>query len=123
MRVSTTASGTIGWLIKRADYLAMNAAKRWVTPYFIIQVQQHSCENACAFSWRVGFTTSRKVGNAVVRNRARRRLRELVRGNVPHIILPHHTMVFIGKTAAATVPFDKLVAALDDAARKLKVHV
>ena len=120
MRIAKTATGTIGWLVKRADYLAMNAAKHWVTPYFILQITPHVHADV---AWRVGFTTSRKVGNAAVRNRARRRLRELVRGHVPLTILPHHDMVLIGKTAAATVPFEKLVAALDDAARKLKVHI
>jgi len=125
VRVAATPTGIIGWLVKRADYLALQdtarGSKRWVTPYFIIQVHPHAQPQEC--TWRVGFTTSRKVGNAVVRNRARRRLRELVRGHFPILLKPHYDVVLIGRTAAASAPFDKLIAALDDAAQKLKVHL
>jgi ribonuclease P protein component len=53
---------------------------------------------------RVGFVTSRKVGGAVVRNRARRRLREVVRADRPQL-LTCCWIVIIAKTAAATAPF------------------
>jgi ribonuclease P protein component len=128
MRTAQTEKGKIGWLIKRSDYLtlqdAARGAKRWVTPFFILQVRPHASPMAAAddCAWRVGFTTSRKVGSAVVRNRARRRLRELVRGHFPAIMKPHYDVVLIGRTAAASAPFDVMIAALDDAASKLKVH-
>jgi ribonuclease P protein component len=53
---------------------------------------------------RIGFITSRKIGGAVVRNRARRRLREVVRADRPQL-LPGCWVVIIAKTAAATAPF------------------
>lgn len=120
MRAAKTPKGTIGWLTKRADYLALQTGTRWATPFFVMQVRPLKDD---VFAWRVGFTTSRKVGNAVTRNRARRRLRELVRNHLPEIMRPGFDVVLIGRTSAASVPFDKLMAALTDAVQKLKVAV
>ena len=53
---------------------------------------------------RIGFITSRRVGGAVVRNRARRRLREAVRADRPHL-LTGCWVVIIAKAGAATLPF------------------
>ena len=53
---------------------------------------------------RIGFITSRRVGGAVVRNRARRRLREVVRADRPQLS-PGCWIVIIAKTAAAAAPF------------------
>jgi ribonuclease P protein component len=53
---------------------------------------------------RIGFITSRRVGGAVVRNRARRRLREVVRADRPQL-LAGCWIVIIAKTPAATAPF------------------
>lgn len=66
---------------------------------------------------RVGFTCTRKVGNAVARNRAKRRLREVARAVLPQVGRDGWDYVLIGKPAAtAARPFDKL---LDDLRRAL----
>jgi len=65
----------IGRLKRRAEFLAAASANRkWVAPGLVLQARV--CEPAVdAFQIRLGFTASRKVGNAVARNRARRRLK------------------------------------------------
>lgn len=58
-------------------------------------------------SFRLGLTASRKVGDAVLRNRAKRRLREIVRlFGVEN--LSGHEIVLIAKTAAATRDFSRM---------------
>ena len=59
---------------------------------------------------RVGFTVSKKVGNAVERNRVRRRLREIVRRNAALIGENGHDYVVIGRRAALDMPFERINA-------------
>ena len=70
-------------LKKRADYLKAAASVRRSTPGFVLQARNRGEEEPDCI--RVGFTCSKKVGNAVTRNRAKRRLREVAR-----LILPEH---------------------------------
>jgi ribonuclease P protein component len=56
---------------------------------------------------RIGFVTSRKVGGAVVRNRARRRLREIVRADRPKL-QPGCWIVVIAKSPSAAAPFSDM---------------
>ncbi len=60
---------------------------------------------------RVGFTATRKIGGAVVRNRAKRRLREAARALVPLHGLPGSDYVFIARMGTADRPWERL---LDD---------
>ena len=59
---------------------------------------------------RVGFTVSKKVGNAVERNRVRRRLREIVRRNAALAAENGHDYVLIGRRAALAMPFETISA-------------
>ena len=69
---------------------------------------------------RVGFTVSKKVGNAVERNRVRRRLREIVRLAPPDRMRRGYDYVLIGRRAALDLPFERLV---EDFSRALgRVH-
>ncbi|PWJ84114.1 ribonuclease P protein component [Pseudaminobacter salicylatoxidans] len=61
---------------------------------------------------RVGFTVTKKVGNAVVRNRIRRRLKEAVRTHAAGDMLPGRDYVIVGREDVLTVPFDQLSAEL-----------
>lgn len=65
--------------------------------------------------FRVGFTASRKVGSAVARNRARRRLRAAVREVMPDNARPGHDYVVIARRDALSRPFDELVGDLASA--------
>ncbi len=102
---------------KRRDFLAANSGVRVVTPSFILLVKPEASPEA-----RAGFTVSRKVGNAVARNRARRRLREAARLVLPEIAVPHADHVFIARAGDAEIPFAALLAdmrhAMDTAGRK-----
>ena len=61
---------------------------------------------------RFGFTLTKKVGNAVVRNRARRRLREAVRLSPDLPTLSGHDYVVVGRLEAIRLPFGQLLGEL-----------
>lgn len=68
---------------------------------------------------RVGFTVTRKVGNAVVRNRARRRLRAAAQDAICEHGRPGHDYVLIGRQATVTRSYGNLVADLRSALSRL----
>ena len=68
-------------LKKRADYLKAAAGMRRSTPGFVLQVRNRGEKEPKGI--RVGFTCSKKLGNAATRNRAKRRLREVARLTLP----------------------------------------
>ena len=69
---------------------------------------------------RVGFTVSRKVGNAVVRNRVRRRLREIAREVIPGQARPDLDYVLVGRQGAIARDFAAMRGELVDALKRLK---
>jgi ribonuclease P protein component len=73
-----TASLTI--LSVRRDFLAANAGKRARMPGFVLLVRDRQDGSP---DMRIGYTVTKKIGNAVVRNRMKRRLRELARDLLP----------------------------------------
>ena len=81
-------------LRKRSEFLAVSkTGERLVTPAFIIQVYYRASEG----SFRYGITASRKVGGAVERNRAKRRLRALLKELLPQVACPGADYVFIAR--------------------------
>lgn len=68
---------------------------------------------------RVGFTVTKKIGNSVVRNRLKRRLRALVSESMPALASPAYDYVLIGREAGLTRDYADLTADLARAVRKV----
>lgn len=108
-------------LRKRADFLRAASALRLGTPGFLLQARARGeGEAAPADLVRVGFTCSKKLGNAVARNRAKRRLREVARLGLPALARPGWDYVLVGRPeATASRNFAALQADLARAVAEL----
>jgi ribonuclease P protein component len=125
---------TVGRLKTRPQFLKVAAARRkWVTPGLVLQAARRQrgedrvapvARMAAAAPGeepevRVGFTVTRKVGNAVERNRAKRRLRAAAAEVFSRLGRAGTDYVVVGRVATLTRPFDALRADLEQAVRKL----
>jgi ribonuclease P protein component len=109
-------------LLKRADFLRLNRGRKWAAPGLVLQMAETPLADPFqtkATDIRVGFTVTKKVGNAVIRNRAKRRLREASRAVLPLYAAPGHDYVLIGRDATLTRPFATLIEDLKQALRKV----
>ena len=97
-------------LKRRADFVRAGKGKRWHGK--ALSLQANATEGSTV---RVGFTLTRKVGNAVVRNRARRRLREAVRLAPDLPFKVGHDYVIVGRIDAIHVAFGELALELSRA--------
>jgi len=96
-------------LTRRADFLAAARARHKATSGFIVQARPRRAGGPAPDALRVGFTCSKKVGNAVARNRAKRRLRALARAVLPERGRPGWDYVLIGRAGETGLrPFDDL---------------
>ena len=92
--------------------------RKWVAPGLILQVCPLGGDDTLSdetMTVRVGFTVSRKVGGAVARNRARRRLRQVAERVIPNWAAGSYDYVLIGRRMTIKRPFEDLVADLETA--------
>lgn len=98
---------------KRPDFLAANRGKRHATPGFVLLVHDRRDDNP---GKRLGITITKKVGNAVVRNRMRRRFRELAAELLPEMGKTGADHILIGREGGIERDFavlrEELVKAL-----------
>ena len=91
----------------RSEFLAAARGPRTARDAFVLQgIRRLEPERARCIG--IGLTVTRKIGTAVVRNRARRRLREALRPTLPGPALPGHDYVVVARTAALTREFAAL---------------
>ena len=94
-------------LTRRADFLACNRGVRIARPGFVLLARPNGLETV-----RYGITVTKKIGNAVVRNRMKRRFRELLRAALPVAGLAGHDHVLIGREGGIERDFAQLRAEL-----------
>ena len=87
----------------RADFLAANRGLRVARPGFVLLASPNG-----GLGKRYGVTVTKKIGNAVVRNRMKRRFRELLRAALPSAGLDDHDHVLIGREGGVERDFAQL---------------
>ena len=98
-----------GRLTRRSEFLATRNGERRRGPYFVLEVLDRNAPDEAP---RVGYTVSKRQGNAVERNRIRRRLKEAVRHTAGFAVKPGHDYVVVARRDALEAPFDTLVQSL-----------
>lgn len=119
-----TGLGALVTIKKRADFLKVRGGARANSPAFLLEGRKRSVMPGSPLSGtgsdgrstdhgsaaRFGFTVTKKLGNAVVRNRIRRRLKEAFRA-VAMEAAPGMDYVVVARTPALDMSFDELTAA------------
>lgn len=98
-------------MTRRSDFLAANRGLRVARPGFVLLANANKGQGQ-----RAGITVTKKIGNAVVRNRMKRRFRALLRELLPEHGLADTDHVLIGRDGGVERDFgllrEELVAAL-----------
>jgi ribonuclease P protein component len=102
-------------LKKRAEFLRMRSGRRWSNSAFVLEARSRPNDANGPAGARFGFTVSKKIGNAVVRNRVRRRLRALAAALDPAQVRQGFDYVLIARAGAADRAYLDLKADLDQA--------
>jgi ribonuclease P protein component len=100
----------IAVITKRADFLAANSGIRNARPGFVLLTRPNGGHGI-----RFGITVTKKIGNAVVRNRMKRRFRELLRAALPTQGLADHDHVLIGRAGGIERDFHLMAEELTKA--------
>ena len=106
---SNNQKSTVGRLKSRPQFLAVREGEKRRGSLFLIEVLDRKLSDA---EPRVGFTVTKKHGNAVERNRMRRRLKEAVRLHAGFAMQPGHDYVVVARRDVLTAPFEKLASEL-----------
>jgi ribonuclease P protein component len=100
---------------KRADFLRAQKGRRQSQSGLTLETCASPLPLAKPLTARVGFTASRKVGGAVMRNRAKRRLRAVAAATLPLLGREGHDYVLVARTVTLSRPFAELTRDLEKA--------
>lgn len=114
-----TASKIIQRLTKRAQFLFVRAGLRQARPSLIVEARRRAETGPIG----VGLTASKKVGGAVQRNRARRRLREAARRLLPELGAPGVDYVLVARQSTPAAPWASLLDDLGTALIRLRADL
>ena len=108
-------------LKKRADFLNVRKGTRLRGPFFVIDVKKRDADaTAQEFGQaRVGYTVTKRQGNAVERNRMKRRLRAIVKHHAK-LLVPDHDYVITAQRDVLKTAFDRLDHEFANRTRKLQ---
>jgi ribonuclease P protein component len=96
-------------ITNRRDFLALNeGALRYATACFVLLCKARPADHPIKDVPRIGYTVTKKMGGAVVRNRIKRRLREAFRHKAPPLLKAEHDYVLIARYQAQTCVFSDL---------------
>ena len=113
-------------LKKRSEFLRVASTHlSQVTPGLILQCRKHTLketQSSKLAALRLGFTVSKKVGNSVIRNRVKRRLKAAAQAILPTKAVPHLDLVIIGRQNTFKRSFPDLLTDLEKALKKLQSH-
>ncbi|MGA7458061.1 MAG: ribonuclease P protein component [Methyloceanibacter sp.] len=109
----------IGRLKTRAEFLHVRGGARHVTPSLVLQARKRDGEIEESHLARFGFTATKALGGAVLRNRARRRLKEAVRLAAPERAVEGYDYVLIAREGTVQRRFTELIRDLERALAKV----
>jgi len=116
-----SAARHLAVLRRRAEFLALaKQGRKWVTPGLILQAGP-TPKSETPLAIRYGLTASKKIGNAVTRNRARRRMRALAVEILPLHAEAGHDYVLIARATTPDRKYNDLREDLGEALKKLGV--
>ncbi|MEE9300304.1 MAG: ribonuclease P protein component [Alphaproteobacteria bacterium] len=118
----------VATLKRRAEFLRIaQGCRKWAVPGLVLQALptnfgKGEASRSAEGRIRVGFTVSRKVGTAVERNRAKRRLRAVANRVMPQRAKQGYDYVLIGRRGTLTRPFNDLVTDLETALKRVEAY-
>ena len=110
----------LGRLRKRAEFLFVadkSFGQYAARPGLVIQMRKNETRD---LGIHVGFTATKRIGNAVIRNRSKRRLREIARAVLPELGRAGHDYVFIARDKTPVMDWNELKKDAEKALIKLK---
>jgi ribonuclease P protein component len=106
-------------LKQRAQFVHARSGERVHRPTVTVEAIRRADDGSIG----AGFTATRKIGGAVVRNRARRRLKEAVRQLLPNLGLPGVDYVFLARPATAAAPWGALLDDVGSALLRVRAQI
>ncbi len=119
------SAGTDGipivWLKKRKDFVRTQHGRSWRTPGYVLTARPRGGGKEAAQIARFGCTVTKKIGNAVRRNRVKRRMREAIRHIGPYHARPGYDYVLIARGSALDQSFADLLEELRTGLQRIHV--